>query len=459
MLIARLLDGPASGGTAAAVGGHRDVGSHGDARRGEPASADAAEDAAVDAVRMLALSAWPGPDPALLVTVGAARGNPLAELLGSGLAAAGIAAVQVRDLATARLVADRVGAATGGRARVGVHLHWLHRLVEATTEAGADRAADRVAADLAALRAAGVGLLWTVHNVFPHDAPHPAVQLRLRRLVAAAVDLVHVLEPATTRLTEELFTIRPGTVRRVPHPGWQGVYPDTVSTARARARLGLPATALVLLLFGRLSADKGVADVVEAFTAPGPPPLRPGTRLLLAGRPARDPDARTAAALELAARHPLIDLWAARVPDADVQLFLRAADIAVTAHRRPLNSGVRTLALTFGLPLVAAVEPSPAEPSPAGTCPAGTSPAGTSPGEPPAPPVAHLRTFPAGDTGALRAALSAADPALTTPAARESALAAAAAVHPRLVAPLFTAVVRELLGLAAPARDGVVAQR
>ncbi len=439
MLIARLLDTPASGGTDAARG-HRDVGSRGDARRG----ADAAEDAAVDAVRMLALSAWPGADPALLVTVGAARGNPLAELLGSGLAAAGIAAVQVPDLAAALLVADRVGAATGGRARIGVHLHWLHRLVEATTEAGADRAADRVAADLTALRAAGVGLLWTVHNVFPHDAPHPAVQLRLRRLVAAAVDLVHVLDPATTRLTEELFTIRPGTVRHVAHPGWQGVYPDTVSTARARARLGLPADALVLLLFGRLSADKGVAEVVEAFTAPGPPPLPPGSRLLLAGRPARDPDTRTAAALELAARHSRIDLWPARVPDAEVQLFLRAADIAVTAHRRPLNSGVRTLALTFGLPLVAAVEPGPAGPSP---------------GEPLAAPVAHLRTFPAGDPGALRAALSAAAPALTTPGARESALAAAAAVHPRLVAPLFTAVVRELLGLPAPARDGVAAER
>lgn len=386
-----------------------------------------AGDAAVDAVRLLAAGPWTDGGPALLVTVGSARGNPLPDLLGAGLAAAGIAAVTVPDLTAARVVVDRVAGATAGRTRIGVHLHWLHRLVEATTAAGARLAADAVAADLAGLHAAGVAVLWTVHNVLPHDAPFAGVQLGLRRAVAAAADLVHVLEQATPRLAAEHFALPAAKVRHVPHPGWQGVYPDWVSRDRARARLAVPPDAVLYVLFGRLSADKGVADLVDAFTA-GPPP---GSRLLLAGPPARDPDRRTAGALARAARHPAIDLWATRVPDDEVQLVLRAADVAVSPQRSPLNSGSRMLALTFGVPVVTTVG-------------AGTGARADEPFAVGCPP---------GDVGALGAALGEARRRLLTPGARAAARAAAEAVHPALVAPRFTAVVQELLGLrTTPAR-------
>lgn len=386
-----------------------------------------AGDAAVDALRLLAAGRWPDADPALLVTVGSARGNPLPDLLGAGLAGAGIAAVTVPDLGAARVVADRVAAATAGRTRIGVHLHWLHRLVEATTAAGARLAADRVAAELSGLHAAGVAVLWTVHNVLPHDAPFAEVQLALRRTVAAAADLVHVLEPDTPRLAAEHYPLPAAKVRHVPHPGWQGVYPDCVSRDRARARLAVPLDTVLVVLFGRLSADKGVADLVDAFTEPGP---LPHSRLLLAGPPARDLDERTAGALARAARHPSIDLWATRVPDDEVQLVLRAADLAVSPQRRPLNSGSRMLALTFGVPVVATVV-----------------------GEP-TTDVPFAVECPAGDVGALRAALLEARHRLLTPDARAAARAAADAVHPSLVAPRFTAVVQELLGLSVgrPAR-------
>lgn len=396
-----------------------------------------AGDTAVDAVRLIAAGRWAEGDPALLVTVGSARGNPLPDLLGAGLAAAGIAAVTVPDLAAARVVADRVAAATAGRTRIGVHLHWLHRLVEATTAAGARKAADAVAADLAGLRAAGVAVLWTVHNVLPHDAPFAEVQLTLRRTVAAAADLVHVLEPETPRLAAEHYPLAAARVRHVPHPGWQGVYPDWVSRDRARARLAVPLDAVLYVLFGRLSADKGVADLVDAFTEPGPPP---GSRLLLAGPPARDPDERTARALARATRHPAIDLWPTRVPDGEVQLVLRAADVAVSPQRRPLNSGSRMLALTFGVPVVTTVAP--------GSDTNSSDTAGSGAEAP------FAVSCPAGDVGALRAALVQARHRLLTPDARAAARAAADAVHPALVAPRFTALVQELLGLAgtSPAR-------
>jgi beta-1,4-mannosyltransferase len=400
-------------------------------------------DAAVDAVRLLAASPWPpsGPAgtaaPALLVTVGAARGNPLPELLGAHLAGAGIAAVTVADLPAARAVVDAVRSATECRARIGIHLHWLHRLVAATTHDGARLAADGVAADLAALHAAGVAILWTVHNVLPHDAPFPEVQLALRKIVAGAADLVHVLEPDTARLAAPHYELPAAKVRHLPHPGWQGVYPDWVSRDRARARLALPPDVVVYVLFGRLSADKGVAELVEAFTRPEPVP---GARLLLAGPPPRDPDDRTAAALAVAARHPQVDLWPRRVADDEVQIILRAADVAVSPQRVPLNSGSRLLALTFGLPVVATV---PGDRDGHGDRDGDRD--GDGDGE--RSDSACLVTAPAGDVPALRAALIEAGRRLLTPQARAAASEAADAVHPRLVAARFSALIAELLDL------------
>ncbi len=386
------------------------------------ADADPAQ-AAVDALRMLASAQWPGTDPALLLTVGASRSNPVTALLSGALPPAGICRVDVRDLATARVVAERVSAATAGRTRIGIHLNWLHRLVEATTAAGAGRAAAAVDTDLTALRAAGVRVLWTVHNVFPHDAPFPDVQRRLRTTVAAAADLVHVFDPRTPEIAAPYFSVDPALVRHVPHPGWQGVYPDWMSGADARSRLGLPADAIVFLLFGRLTADKELPELVAAFEEAAAGPAAACWRLLLAGAPPRDPDPETAAALARAARHPRIDLWPAPVPADQVQLALRAADLAVTPHRHPLNSGVQALALTFGLPLVTAVGAGPPLPS------------------------AYAASFPAGDVPALRQALADGAAHLRGPGPRDAALAAAAAVHPAVVAPAFGTVVRELLGL------------
>jgi hypothetical protein len=174
-----------------------------------------------------------------------------------------------------------------------------------------------------------------------------------------------------------------------------------------------------------------VAELVEAFTRPEPVP---GARLLLAGPPPRDPDDRTAAALAVAARHPQVDLWPRRVADDEVQIILRAADVAVSPQRVPLNSGSRLLALTFGLPVVA-------------TVPGDRDGDGDGDGDGERSDSACLVTAPAGDVPALRAALVEAGRRLLTPQARAAASEAADAVHPRLVAARFSALIAELLDL------------
>jgi hypothetical protein len=52
------------------------------------------------------------------------------------------------------------------------------------------------------------------------------------------------------------------------------------------------------------------------------------------------------------AAHPAIHGAFRKIPDHQVQVFLRAANAMALPYRRSLNSGALNLALTFGLPVV-----------------------------------------------------------------------------------------------------------
>jgi len=112
--------------------------------------------------------------------------------------------------------------------------------------------------------------------------------------------------------------------------------------------LGVEQDAVVYLLMGGLKPYKGLVDVIEAFDALPREGRR--RRLLVAGQPDRSQVARDFQSR--AAANPRIILHSRTVPACDMQLFLRAADVAVLPYQRALNSGVLLLALTFGLSVV-----------------------------------------------------------------------------------------------------------
>ncbi len=392
--------------------------------------------AATDALRMLATAGWPdgrAPTPAVLAHTPPARTNPFADLLYRGLPGARIVPVAVPDIASAAALAERLGSLTGGAVGCVVHLHWLHRVTAAArSSADAATAVDAVTAALRAARRAGARVVWTVHNLAPHRSRHPDAELALRRAAAELADVVHVMNPRTPELVADTTPLDPAKLRFVPHPSYAGAYPDTVTRARARQRLGIPAGAVVFAALGRIQPYKGIDVLADAFdtlaaaapgrfrlvvagavdgVGPGPVRARPGPV-----------DPGIAALLQRFARARDVVCLPLTVPDDEVQVVLRAADVAVVPNVAPLNSGAELLALTFGVPVVTT-----------GDVPA-TADWGVA-----APP---------GDAVALAAALRAAVDRLTGPAAaaaRAAALARAAEVSPAVVGPAFADVVRDLL--------------
>jgi beta-1,4-mannosyltransferase len=324
-----------------------------------------------------------------------ARLNPYSALLYSGLWDHGIAPVPVLRFADLDALLPLLSAGT----RIVLHLQWTSdvlRDAQTETEAAAkDRAAEFVGR-LDAFLGAGGRLLWTVHNVLPHDCRFPRIEAGLEQAVADRAHLIHVLSHGTIDAAAQWFTIDPAKAVSIRHPHYLGAYPDFIPRDQARYDLGLLPDEIVYVFVGVIRPYKGLDLLLDAFDAVcgsrgGP------RRLLVAGNAAGDPG--TQDVLDRCLLHPHVVLRQGSVPDTEMQYYLRAADIAVLPYQRSLNSGVLALALSFGLPVVAPDSPATAEMT--------------------TPEVA--RTFQPGVPAALTQALADADE-LVAPAARDAAL-------------------------------------
>ena len=259
-------------------------------------------------------------------------GNPYCDLLYGRLTALGVDVEPEGQLSFAWLRQNR--------GRVGVlHLHWPEFYYRGPAGAATLRALLGFLACVALARALGYRIVWTIHNVLPHE-PHPAdrfVRWVLMRIARTAVHsrAARLALPAGGRVPVV-----------VPHGNYVGAYPDTVSRRDARGRLGLSAGDRVLLFFGQVRDYKGIADLLQAFRGIADPRVK----LVVAGRPAVAADAE--ALRRLAAGDARVQLHLHFVPDDEVQVFFRAADFVVLPYRHVLTSGVAILALSFGRPLV-----------------------------------------------------------------------------------------------------------
>jgi glycosyltransferase involved in cell wall biosynthesis len=299
-------------------------------------------DEAIAALRALEAT---GPDPILLGYHPVARLNPYHSLLYQQSWKSGIGTVPIlRDETFPELTElARLGFSTL------LHLHWLNLVLvnaRSAKEAGKDRRAflDR----LDRMRDAGGRIAWTVHNILPHAARFEDEEARLSADIVERSAVVHTMATRTPEIVAPWFTIPPEKILQVPHPSYLRAYEDRIGRDQARHELGLWPGEIVHVVLGAIRPYKGLYELLDAWDAIS----ADGTarRLVIAGGPTDEPG--VAELLERAAIHPSVLVHAGPVAPADVQLYLRAADVAVLPYVRALNSGALMLAVTFGLPVV-----------------------------------------------------------------------------------------------------------
>lgn len=230
-----------------------------------------------------------------------------------------------------------------------LNIHWTTPILQYAT--GPFRAAvelERFSAALHKFRTAGGRLIWTLHNVLPHEARHVWAETQLAQLMADRADAIHALSEITARQASEVLRLDPRRVVVIEHSSYLGRYPEWISRDAARRQLGLAPTDKVLVALGGIRPYKGLGRLLDVFheLAEEDPRLW----LLVAGKPAQTTE--TAGLKRRCEQSPRVISEFSHVPDDQLQVWFGAADLAVLPYSRILNSGVFWLAQTFGLPIV-----------------------------------------------------------------------------------------------------------
>lgn len=212
------------------------------------------------------------------------------------------------------------------------HLHWEHAVLIGT---GAPKTVEAFLDAVGSFRAAGGKVVWTIHNLAPHDRQKNAANEDLQAGLCELADILHLhsLHALTAARTEMKLPERK--IRIIAHHNYEGAYPVYARSA-ARAELGLSGAHRVVLSPGRIAAYKQPAKLAEAFLASA----GPDDRLVFAGERASN------FSLELPDDDRLV-LFEGFATQESVGKLHAAADFVVLPYRASLTSGSAILAATF----------------------------------------------------------------------------------------------------------------
>lgn len=195
-------------------------------------------------------------------------------------------------------------------------------------------------------------LLLEMHEVIdPLEQTILPVRLYSRimaRLLICMVDRFVVHAKAVKQLVMKVYGLKEDRVSVIPHPLYD-VYCTARDSARSRAKLGF-SHEFIILYFGLIRRYKGVPFLVEAFNKL-PRDMALSSRLVIVGENWGDETGLD----ELVASSPYATqiMYEPRfVPDETVADYFGACDVVVLPYLRTAGSGVASIAMAHGKPLI-----------------------------------------------------------------------------------------------------------
>ena len=224
-----------------------------------------------------------------------------------------------------------------------LHLHWPSFLYDRGSSFFSAVQFARVAVALLLAKLLGKKIIWTAHNVMPHDGSKVRLHRIARKVIIRLSDLILVHSQYAKEQLVRRFRLRCPVVE-VPHMMYSDVHRDSRSID-FRAELGLQDDTLLLVHFGEVRENKNIETVLEQFRKVD----RKDIALLIYGWVA---DRRLEDALTRKARKdPRVITRFERVPDDEVVPLMLAADLGIVASEIT-TSGTIYLFLTHNVPVL-----------------------------------------------------------------------------------------------------------
>lgn len=228
-----------------------------------------------------------------------------------------------------------------------LHVHWVYPFAPAWVRhipLGRSAMQAWFQVCLACATALGYRLVWTAHNLLPHEQVFADDEVARRALVRRCSAVIDHSAAADATLR----SLGAGCVRFVPVGSYEGSYPRTMSRRDARTFLGLPVDGRVVAFVGTIDAYKGVDTLLEAARRL---PRESVLSVIIAGRCQSRSLQERLDRLAEGVGCRIITRYG-YIPDSELEVYFEAADAIVLPFRSVTNSGSVVLAFSFGRPVV-----------------------------------------------------------------------------------------------------------
>jgi glycosyltransferase involved in cell wall biosynthesis len=228
-----------------------------------------------------------------------------------------------------------------------IHVHWPDDFLSIESTLRSSGYVGGELAVLAAAHARGSRIVWTGHDLGPHESHHPALERIFWNSFPPLVDgFISLSDDGLWQAKQQIPQLKDIPCAVVPHGHYRDAYPAPVDPDEARATLGLHRDAPVLLFIGRIRPYKNVPHLVRTFRQWG----APDARLFVVGNPS---DEALRKSIKMAAQHDSrIRLDLRFVPNDLVPRYLAACDLVVLPYDHILHSGTALLGLSFNRPVL-----------------------------------------------------------------------------------------------------------
>jgi len=202
----------------------------------------------------------------------------------------------------------------------------------------------------------GKKIAFTAHNVNQgrRDSNDSLLNRITLKIQYRLVDHIFVHTPQMKSELLEDFGVGERAVTVLRHP-INNAFPDTdLTPAGAKRMLGIRDVEKTILFFGRIKPYKGLEDLLAAFQQLAASDAN--YRLIIAGELQKGnkeymDEIQPMICRELDRGQIIVKIQF--IPDEEMELYLKAADVLVLPYKAIFQSGVLFLAYSFGLPVVA----------------------------------------------------------------------------------------------------------
>lgn len=200
------------------------------------------------------------------------------------------------------------------------------------------------------LRLFGIRLVFTAHNILPHE--NSRIDHILTSGVYRAANRIIVHSEYMKEKLARLFPVDPAKIAIVPHGSFDDYIPSHPPTKlEARTKLELSDSDHVVLFFGYVREYKGLDLLLDAFEIAQQQDER--LKLVVAGA-AHSPElgARYRQRIAAISRDGSIVHHDGFVATEDVAAYFTAADAVILPYKETDHSGIVHLAYSFGRPVI-----------------------------------------------------------------------------------------------------------